>query len=66
MAEVAAHLTNHVLPHPPVLQIFLRAIRRTLRRTSPGAPPEAQLGVATGSGLPGRDGPDQNAASNMT
>ena len=30
-----------------VLQIFLRAIRTTLRRTSPGAPPDAQLGAVS-------------------
>ena len=72
MAEVAAHLTDHVLPHLPVrqwvlslpkrlrpylhhnpdvagavLQIFLRAIRTTLRSTSPGAPPDAQLGAVS-------------------
>ena len=64
MCEVAAHLTDHVLPHLParqwllsvpkrlrpylhhdanvagaVLRVFLRAIRTTLCRTSPGAPP---------------------------
>jgi hypothetical protein len=72
MCEVAAHLTDHVLPHVParqwvlsvpkrlrpylhhdvrvasaVLQILLRAIRTTLRRSSPGAPPRAQLGAVT-------------------
>jgi hypothetical protein len=72
MCEVAAHLTDHVLPHVParqwvlsvpkrlrpylhhdmrvagtVLQIFLRAIRTMLRRTSPGAPPDAQLGAVS-------------------
>ena len=72
MAEVAAHLTDHVLPQLPVrqwvlslpkrlrpflhhnpdiagavLRIFLRALRTTLRRTSPGSPPEAQLGAVT-------------------
>lgn len=72
MAEVAAHLTDHVLPHVPtrqwvlsvpkrlrpylhhdtevasaVLQIFLRAIRTTLVRASPGAPPDAQLGAVS-------------------
>ena len=72
MCEVAAHLTDHVLPHVParqwvlsvpkrlrpylhhdvhvagaVLQIFLRAIRTTLRRTSPGAPPDAQVGAVS-------------------
>ncbi|HUT78189.1 MAG TPA: transposase zinc-binding domain-containing protein [Polyangia bacterium] len=72
MAEVAAHLTDHVLPHLPVRQwvlsvpkrlqpylhhdpevagevlgIFLRAIRTTLRHTSPGAPAEAQLGAVS-------------------
>ncbi len=72
MCEVAAHLTDHVLPHVParqwvlsvpkrlrpylhhdvrvasaVLQILLRAIRTTLRRSSPGAPPRAQLGAAS-------------------
>ena len=72
MCEVAAHLTDHVLPHVParqwvlsvpkrlrpylhhdvrvagtVLQIFLRAIRTTLRRTSPGAPRRAQLGAVS-------------------
>jgi len=72
MAELAAHLTDHVLPHLPVRQwvlsvpkrlrpylhhnpeiagavlgIFLRAIRTTLRRTSPGASPEAQLGAVS-------------------
>ena len=30
-----------------VLQIFLRAIRTTLRRRSPGAPPGAQLGAVS-------------------
>jgi hypothetical protein len=69
MAELAAHLTDHVLPHLPVrqwvlslpkrlrpflhrnpdvqsavLRIFLRTIRTTLSRTSPGAPNDAQLG----------------------
>ncbi len=69
MAEVAAHLADHVLPHLPVrqwvlslpkrlrpflhrnpdiqsavLRIFLRAIRTTLSRTSPGAPKDARLG----------------------
>jgi Putative transposase/Transposase zinc-binding domain len=68
MAEVAAHVTDHVLPHLPVrqwvlslpkrlrlflhhnpdiagavLRIFLRAIRTTLCRVSPGAPSDAQL-----------------------
>ena len=63
MAEVAAHVTDHVLPHLPVrqwvlslpkrlrpflegspdiagavLRIFIRAVRTTLWRTSPGAP----------------------------
>ena len=72
MCEVAAHLTDHVLPHVParqwvlsvpkrlrpylhhdvcvagaVLQILLRAIRTTLRRTSPEAPPEAQVGAVS-------------------
>jgi hypothetical protein len=72
MCEVAAHLTDHVLPHVParqwvlsvpkrlrpylhhdervadaVLQILLRAIRTTLRRSSPGAPPHAQLGAVS-------------------
>jgi len=72
MCEVAAHLTDHVLPHVParqwvlsvpkrlrpylhhdvrvagaVLQILLRAIRSTLRRSSPGAPPRAQLGAVS-------------------
>ena len=62
MAEVAAHVTDHVLPHLPVrqwvlslpkrlrtflegspdiagavLRIFIRAVRTTLWRTSPGA-----------------------------
>jgi hypothetical protein len=71
-AELAAHLTDHVLPHLPVRQwvlsvpkrlrpylhhdpevagavlgIFLRAIRMTLRRTSPGASPEAQFGAVS-------------------
>ena len=32
-----------------VLQIFLRAIRTTLRRTSPGAPTDAQLGAVASS-----------------
>lgn len=70
MCEVAAHLTDRVLPHVPVrqwvlsvpkrlrpylhhdtevagavLRIFLRAIRTTLRRTSPGAPSHAQVGA---------------------
>jgi hypothetical protein len=30
-----------------VLQIFLRAIRTTLRRTTPGAPTDAQLGAVS-------------------
>jgi hypothetical protein len=72
MCEVAAHLTDHVLPHVParqwvlsvpkrlrpylhhdmrvasaVLQILLRAIRATLRRSSPGAPSRAQLGAVS-------------------
>jgi hypothetical protein len=72
MCEVAAHLTDQVLPHVParqwvlsvpkrlrpylrhdvrvagaVLQILLRAIRTTLRRSSPGAPPHAQLGAVS-------------------
>jgi Putative transposase len=72
MVEVAAHLTDHVLPPLPirqwvlslpkgirpflprdphlagaVLRILLRAIRTTLRRTSPGAPPDAQLGAVS-------------------
>ncbi len=81
MAEVAAHITDHVLPHLPVrqwvltlpkrlrpflhhnpdiagavLQIFIRAVRTALCRTSPGAPRDAQLGALTflhrfGSGL---------------
>jgi hypothetical protein len=70
MVEVAAHLTDHVLPplpvrqwvlslpkrirpflpHDPrlagdVLRILLRAIRTTLRRASPPAPGDAQLGA---------------------
>ena len=72
MAEVAAHMTDHVLPHLPVrqwvlslpkrlrpslegnpdlagavLQVFLRAIRTTLCRTSPGAHRGARLGAVT-------------------
>ena len=72
MCEVAAHLTDHVLPHVParqwvlsvpkrlrpylhhdvrvagaVLQIFLRAIRATLRRSSPTASSRAQLGAVS-------------------
>jgi hypothetical protein len=72
MCEVAAHLTDHVLPHVParqwvlsvpkrlrrylhhdvrvagaVLQIFLRAIRATLRRSSPAASSRAQLGAVS-------------------
>jgi len=72
MAELAAHLTDHVLPHLParqwvlslpkrlrpflhhnpdiagaVLRIFLRAIRTTLRRASPGAPADTQLGAVS-------------------
>jgi len=72
MVEVAAHLTDHVLPPLPVRQwvlsvpkrirpflprdpalagavlgILLRAIRATLRRTSPGAGPDAQLGAVS-------------------
>jgi len=72
MAELAAHLTDHVLPHLParqwvlslpkrlrpflhhnpdiagaVLRIFLRAIRTTLRRASPDAPADAQLGAVS-------------------
>ncbi len=70
MAEVAAHVTDHVLPHLPVrqwvlsvpkrlrpflhhnphiagavLRIFVRAIRTTLCRTSPGAPKDARIGA---------------------
>ena len=70
MAEVAAHITDHVLPYLPVrqwvlslpkrlrpflhhnpdiagsvLRIFIRAVRTTLCRTSPGAPRDAQLGA---------------------
>jgi Putative transposase/Transposase zinc-binding domain len=70
MAEVAAHVTDHVLPQLPVrqwvlslpkrlrpfletnpdiagavLRIFMRAVRSTLQRTSPGAPRDAQLGA---------------------
>ena len=69
MAEVAAHITDHVLPYLPVrqwvlslpkrlrpylhnnpdiagavLRILLRAIRTTVRHTSPGAPSDARLG----------------------
>ena len=72
MVEVAAHLTDHVLPPLPVrqwvlsvpkrirpflprdpalagavLRILLRAIRATLRRTSPGAAADAQLGAVS-------------------
>ena len=72
MAEIAAHVTDHVLPHLPVrqwvlsvpkrlrpflhhnpqiaggvLRIFVRAIRTTLCRTSPGAPRDARLGSIT-------------------
>ena len=72
VAPLAAHLTDHVLPHLPVrqwvlsvpkrlhpylhhnpevagavLRFFLRAIRTTLRRTSPGATPDAQLGAVS-------------------
>jgi Putative transposase/Transposase zinc-binding domain len=72
MAELAAHLTDHVLPHlvarqwvlslpkrlrpflhhnpdiaGAVLRIFLRAIRTTLCRVSPGAPVDAQLGAVS-------------------
>ncbi len=68
MAEVAAHLTDHVLPHLPIRQwvlslpkrlrpflgrdpevagvvlgIFVRALRTTLRRSSPTAPPGSEL-----------------------
>ena len=70
MAELAAHVTDHVLPHLPVrqwvlsvpkrlrpflhhnpeiagavLRIFVRAIRTTLCRASPGAPRDALLGA---------------------
>ncbi|MBW2245278.1 MAG: transposase [Deltaproteobacteria bacterium] len=70
MAEVAAHVTDNVLPDLPVrqwvlslpkrlrpflhhnpdiagavLRIFLRAIRTTLCRVSPGAPRDAKLGA---------------------
>ena len=70
MAGLAAHVTDHVLPHVPVrqwvlslpkrlrpylhhnpeiagavLRIFVRAVRTTLCRTSPGAPRDAQLGA---------------------
>ena len=72
MAEVAAHVTDNVLPHLPVrqwvlslpkrlrpflhhnpdiagavLRIFLRAIRTTLCRVSPGAPRDAKLGATS-------------------
>jgi hypothetical protein len=72
MCEVAAHLTDHVLPHVParqwvlsvpkrlrpylhhdvrvagaVLQILLRTIRATLRRSSPTASSRAQLGAVS-------------------
>jgi hypothetical protein len=72
MVEVAAHLTDHVLPplparqwvlslpkrirpflpHDPrlagdVLRILLRAVRTTLRRASPPAPGDAQLGAVS-------------------
>ena len=72
MAEVAAYVTEHVLPQLPVrqwvlsvpkrlrpfletnpdiagavLRIFIRAVRTTLYRTSPGAPHDAQLGALT-------------------
>ena len=72
MAEVAAHLTDRVLPwlpvrqwvlsvpkrlrpylhHDPgvasgVLHVFLRAIRSTLRRTSPGSPSDARIGAVS-------------------
>ena len=68
MAEVAAHLTDHVLPHLPIRQwvlslpkrlrpflhwdpemasavlgIFVRALRGTLRRSSPTAPRGSEL-----------------------
>jgi hypothetical protein len=70
MAEVAAHLTDYVLPHLPirqwvlvlpkrlrpflhgspelasaVLAIFLRALRATLRKTSPTAPRGSEVGA---------------------
>ena len=70
MAEVAAHVTDHVLPNLPVrqwvlslpkrlrpflhhnpdiagavLRIFIRAVRTTLCRMSPGAPRDAQFGA---------------------
>jgi hypothetical protein len=72
MVEVAAHLTDHVLPplpvrqwvfslpkrirpflpHDPrlagdVLRVLLRGIRTTLRRASPSAPGDAQLGAVS-------------------
>jgi hypothetical protein len=72
MVEVAAHLTDHVLPplpvrqwvlslpkrirpflpHDPrlagdVLRVLLRAIRTTLRRASPSATGDAQLGAVS-------------------
>jgi hypothetical protein len=72
MVEVAAHLTDHVLPplplrqwvlslpkrirpflpHDPrlagdVLRVLLRGIRTTLRRASPPAPGDAQLGAVS-------------------
>jgi hypothetical protein len=68
MAEIAAHLTDHVLPHLPIRQwvlslpkrlrpflhwdpevagavlgIFVRALRATLRRSSPTAPRGSEL-----------------------
>jgi hypothetical protein len=70
MVEVAAHLTDHVLPPLPVrqwvlslpkrirpflprdprlagdvLRVLLRAVCATLRRASPSAPGNAQLGA---------------------
>jgi hypothetical protein len=72
MVEVAAHLTDHVLPPLPVrqwvfslpkrirsflphdsrlagdvLRVLLRGIRATLRRASPPAPSDAQIGAVS-------------------
>jgi hypothetical protein len=46
-ARLGEHLHQDVRVAGAVLQILLRAIRTTLRRASPGAPPDAQLGAVS-------------------
>ena len=47
MQRLRPYLHHDVRVAGAVLQILLRAIRATLRRTSPGAPPDAQLGAVS-------------------